>query len=85
MTMTASVAAYTGSNPVAHRPRPHGFDRAVMKVGFALLIWARRRAEHRASHRIPLMPEQQQSRIAHERALNEREREWALRQYRLSR
>jgi hypothetical protein len=35
-------------NPAGRRVRPHGLDRAVMRVSLALLLWARRRADRAA-------------------------------------
>lgn len=46
-TMTATAAGYgdAGYKATARRARPHGFDRAVMRVSLMMLLWARRHAD----------------------------------------
>lgn len=38
-TMTATTVSYR------QRTRPHGFDRVVMRLSLAMLLWARRRCD----------------------------------------
>lgn len=87
--MTISAISCTASGPMARRPHPRGFDRAVMKLGLALLLWARRRTVRRTVRHAELgavvAAQQQQLRVAQERALVCREREWAFREHRLIR
>jgi hypothetical protein len=63
-TMTATTA----------RPRPHGLDRAVMRLSLAMLIWARKRSERSAiSH------DQHTQRVSQALAIETREHDAALR------
>lgn len=56
-----------------HRIRPHGFDRLIMRLSLATLLWARRHAERTAITR------DDQSRMFEQyRARQRREQEAAL-------
>lgn len=57
--------------PAGRRARPHGLDRAVMRLSLAMLIWARKRAE--TSH------DERALRVIQARATEQREHESALR------
>lgn len=61
--MTATTATYEKN---VRRPRPHGLDRAVMRMSLAMLLWARRHADRTA-----LSPEQYAS-LCRERRRRER-------------
>lgn len=57
----------------ARRVRPSGFDRAVMRLSLAMLLWARRRAERTA------VTHDEHARLRRElQELRRRERESAL-------
>ena len=63
----------------AHRARPRGIDRLVMRLSLTTLLWARRRAD-----RGNLTHEQHTLRVEQMKALAQRERETALLVSRLS-
>jgi hypothetical protein len=63
-TMTATTA----------RPRPHGLDRAVMRLSLAMMIWARKRAERSA-----MTHSQRGRQVSQARAIEAREHDAALR------
>jgi hypothetical protein len=44
MTATTTFDHYVECR-TARRPRPRGFDRAVMRLSLAMLVWARKRAD----------------------------------------
>lgn len=46
---TMIASAFDGR--LARRPRPSGFDRSVMRISLAMLLWARRRADRTAVSR----------------------------------
>ncbi len=81
---TTSAVSRAAKRSVMPRPHPQVLDRAVMRVGFALVSWAQRRTDRHAAPCASLVAEQQQLRVAQERALVQREREWALREHRLT-
>jgi hypothetical protein len=85
--MTSATSVQTVATPAAHslalRPRAHAFDRAIMRVGLLLLIWARKRAEREARLYPVLTHERQQLLVNQERALIQRERDLMKIDYRM--
>lgn len=49
--MTTTDYHRFASTSAARRPRPSGIERAATRVGLALVLWARARAEHAAPSR----------------------------------
>jgi hypothetical protein len=63
-TMTATTA----------RPRPHGLDRAVMRLSLAMMIWARKRTD-----RFAISHDERAQRVSQALAARAREHDAALR------
>jgi hypothetical protein len=80
---SAQTVAAPEARDLALRPRAHAFDRAIMRVGLLLLIWARKRAEREARLYPVLTHERQQLLVNQERALIQRERDLMKIDYRM--
>ena len=75
--MSATTAGRTGlranSAPVVRRARPHGLDRAVMRLSLAMLLWARKRSDRAA-----ITPEQHRAQRDVAEGIARRQHESAL-------
>jgi hypothetical protein len=84
MTSVQTVAISAARNMTKH-PLAHGFDRAIMRLGLLLLVWARKRAERRARLYPVLTHERQQLLVIQARALIQREHDLAMFDHRMIR
>jgi hypothetical protein len=68
---TATAINRRVAAPTAHRGRPRGLDRLVMRLSIAMLKWARRRAD-RSAMSYENLPFEERARIHNETMARER-------------
>ncbi|MCU1582375.1 MAG: hypothetical protein JWO01_1763 [Microbacteriaceae bacterium] len=84
LTSAHTLAAPAARN-MTQQPRAQGFDRAIMRLGLLLIVWARKRAERQARLYPVLTHERQQLLVNQARALTRRERDLTMIDYRMIR